>query len=109
MTRLTIAIAAAAALICLNVRPSHAQYTGNAPWCAVIELGTGDVEWDCEYATAEACAPNVVAGNRGFCNLNPYYVGGYSPQLPHQIVPAPHWRHYVRRHRHERRSPTTQP
>lgn len=98
MTRLTIAIAAAAALICLNVRPSQAQYTGNAPWCAVIELGSGDMEWDCQYPTVEACAPNVVAGNRGFCNPNPYDVAGRAPA---QIAPAPHWRHHVRRHRHE--------
>jgi len=27
----------------------------------------GDVERDCEYGSVAACAPNVVAGNRGFC------------------------------------------
>ncbi|HUD88037.1 MAG TPA: hypothetical protein VMR17_16455 [Xanthobacteraceae bacterium] len=34
-------------------------------------LGAGDMVWDCEYRTIEQCAPQVVAGNRGFCNLNP--------------------------------------
>jgi hypothetical protein len=38
-----------------------------------MEIGAGDVEWDCEYASVAACAPNVIAGNRGFCALNPYY------------------------------------
>ena len=29
--------------------------------------------WDCLYESAAECAPNVVAGNRGFCQHNPYY------------------------------------
>jgi hypothetical protein len=47
---------------------SHAA--GHAPWCAVVNLGMGDVSWDCRYRTVEECVPNVIAGNRGFCNLN---------------------------------------
>jgi hypothetical protein len=43
---------------------------GDAPWCAVINIGKG-VTWDCQYQTVEQCVPNVIAGNRGFCNLNP--------------------------------------
>jgi hypothetical protein len=50
--------------------PGHAAY-GDAPWCAVINFGRG-VYWDCQYQTEEQCAPNVIAGNRGFCNLNPW-------------------------------------
>ena len=42
-----------------------------APWCAVVNTGTGNVVWDCSYRSIEACRPNVLAGNRGFCNLNP--------------------------------------
>ena len=51
-----------------------AEY-GPAPWCAVVSIGTGGVYWDCQYASAAQCAPNVVAGNRGFCNPNPYFAG----------------------------------
>jgi hypothetical protein len=40
--------------------------SGDAPWCAVINIGVGDVSWDCRYRTVEECVPNVIAGNRGF-------------------------------------------
>jgi Protein of unknown function (DUF3551) len=56
-----------------------ARAHGNAPWCAVVAVGTGDVVWECQYQTIEACVPNVLAGNRGFCNHNPAYTGGASP------------------------------
>jgi len=82
------AVAGAAALLLLNVVPGHAGY-GDAPWCAVINVGTGEMYWDCQYQTFEACAPNVIAGNRGFCNVNPTY-------RPAAAVPA---NHRVRRHR----------
>ena len=59
-------------------KPALAQ-VGLAPWCAVINLGTGTVYWDCQYATLEQCVPNVLAGNRGFCNHNPR-LGWYAPQ-----------------------------
>ncbi len=52
---------------------------GDAPWCAVINIGTGEVYWDCQYRTVEECVPNVIAGNRGFCNVNPY---GPGPNVP---------------------------
>jgi hypothetical protein len=60
---------------------------GDAPWCAVLSIGSGEVYWDCEYRTVEECAPNVVAGNRGFCNLNPYGPG------PNASVAASRARH----------------
>ena len=66
-----------------------AQAYGNAPWCAVYNTGWGDVHWDCQYYSIESCRPNILAGNRGFCNPNPYYVR-----------PA---KRYVRRHRHRHR------
>ena len=74
MMRIVFAIAGVAATLCFAVSPSLAQSYGNAPWCAVVNIGAGDVYWDCQYRTFEACAPNIVAGNRGFCNLNPTYV-----------------------------------
>jgi hypothetical protein len=70
MRALTTAAIVAAATG-LSVSAGHAF--GNAPWCAVINVGVGDMEWDCEYQTVEQCVPNVLAGNRGFCNLNPYW------------------------------------
>src|SRR6516164_7417325 len=57
------------------------------PLCAVYSIGK-DAYWDCQYRTFEACYPNVIAGNRGFCNLNPW-------PGPSQVVP------YKLRKRHE--------
>ncbi len=89
MKRIVWVIAGAAALLFVEIPSGQAGY-GDAPWCAVINVGTGEMYWDCQYQTIEACAPNVVAGNRGFCNLNPTYV-------PAAAAPA---KHYVRRHSH---------
>jgi hypothetical protein len=72
MTRILPLIAATVPLF-LHASPGRAAYSGGAPWCAVVELGAGDVEWDCHYASVAVCAPNVIAGNRGFCAINPYY------------------------------------
>ena len=81
MMRIVFAVVSAAAMLCLAVSPSRAQsYYGNAPWCAVVNQGAGDVVWECEYRTAAQCAPNVIAGNRGFCNVNPYYTPGPAPR-----------------------------
>lgn len=94
MTRIALAIAPLTAIVFFTGAPANAQSYGNAPWCAVREIGTGEVQWDCEYSSAAECAPTVVAGNRGFCNLNPYlaYAPGPGPQ-PLRARP------YYRRHR----------
>src|ERR1700693_5708176 len=78
--------------VTLSMPPVRAQ-VGEAPWCAVISLGVGDVYWDCQYRSVEECVPNVLAGNRGFCNHNPSYVG--------ELVPV--HRHKVHRRRHVNR------
>lgn len=75
MMRMAFLIAAASVTLCFDALPSRAGTYGDAPWCAVRSLGTGDMEWDCEYASAAECAPTVTAGNKGFCNVNPYYAG----------------------------------
>ena len=49
---------------------SQSAKTYEAPWCAVISEGY----WDCRYHSIEECRPNVLAGNRGWCNPNPYFV-----------------------------------
>ena len=80
MTRALLAIGifitALSAPLMLGLSPASAR---EAPWCAVISMGRGSVYWDCRYSTLEACVPNVLAGNRGFCNNNPRYVGGDTP------------------------------
>jgi hypothetical protein len=72
---------------------ASAEY-GPAPWCAVISTGNGNVYWDCHYATVAECAPNVIAGNRGFCNPNPGFAGG-RPEEAHRCRTVRHhvWRH----------------
>jgi Protein of unknown function (DUF3551) len=78
MTRIALAIAALAATVCFDMPSSQAGTYGDAPWCAVQNVGMGEIVWDCEYATAAACAPAVLGGNRGFCNRNPYF--GQAPR-----------------------------
>jgi hypothetical protein len=65
---------AAGIVIAAAFAPPPAQ-AAEAPWCAVVNMGFGGVYWDCQYATIEACVPNVLAGNRGVCNPNPAYNG----------------------------------
>jgi hypothetical protein len=89
-TKLTIAAIVLAAATGLYAPPSYAF--GDAPWCAVINLGMGEIHWDCQYRTVEECRPNVVAGNRGFCNLNPYGPG------PNASAPASRARYHKHRH-----------
>lgn len=89
MTRFVLIIAAIASGLGLTVLPGSAQTTGNAPWCAVINIGTGEIVHECYYQTEEQCAPNVVAGNRGFCNVNPYY------RAPLALPPMRHSRRHM--------------
>jgi hypothetical protein len=74
MPKLTFAAAAVAAALaaatCFDV-PAASASGGNAPWCAVIDYGDGGVSWECNYRTFEECYPNVIAGNKGSCNVNP--------------------------------------
>ena len=89
LAKLTFGVAALAAATSFGTSPSHAY--GDAPWCAVINIGAGTVYWDCQYRTVEECVPNVLAGNRGFCNLNPW-------PGPSQVVPYTyqHQKRYAR-------------
>jgi Protein of unknown function (DUF3551) len=73
MTRTIFATVAALVGVLFCLQPAQAY---QAPWCAVIEMGLGSVYWDCQYRSIEECRPNVLAGNRGFCNPNPYFVAG---------------------------------
>ena len=70
MIRLFLVGATALASVAFSYHPTKAD---EAPWCAVINTGL-DVHWNCQYRSVEQCYPAVIAGNRGFCNPNPYYV-----------------------------------
>jgi hypothetical protein len=72
MRRILLAAAALSAVLLFTGRPALALY-GSAPWCAVLDTGSGSVQWECIYGSIESCRPNILAGNRGFCNPNPYY------------------------------------
>ena len=75
--RALIAAAAFVAAMGFDIPSGYASV--DAPWCAVKNFG-GDVVWDCEYRTVEECVPHVIAGDRSFCNLNPW---------PGPATPAP--------------------
>ena len=89
--RLSCAAAGLATALFAYTAPGYAGTIGNAPWCAVQDLGVGDIVWDCEYMTAAQCQPQVIAGNRGSCNLNPAWP---------QYQPYPPAARYHKRHRH---------
>jgi hypothetical protein len=93
--RTVILMLAGAALVAVTCFGAPASYAfGDAPWCAVISVGTGNMYWDCQYRTVEECVPNVLAGNRGFCSPNP--APGPSAEAR---VPYPHHRwHHPKRH-----------
>ena len=73
MTRMNLVAIAALAGACFGLQPAQAY---EAPWCAIIQNGTGSVYWDCQYSSFEQCyrKGNILAGNRGSCNPSPYYV-----------------------------------
>jgi hypothetical protein len=70
MTRSILLVGAALISVCSSSPKAEAS---EAPWCAVITIGEDAVQWDCRYHTFAECQPNVLAGNRGFCNPSPYY------------------------------------
>jgi len=80
MTRIIFAAVSFASLA-FGSLPATAGYD-EAPWCAVRGIGKG-VYWDCQYRTFEACRPTVLAGNRGWCNPNPYFVSDEPTTLRH--------------------------
>jgi hypothetical protein len=69
-------------------RAAAEQFEG--PWCAQAWLGSGGDIRDCHFRTFEECWPNVISGNRGFCNQNPRWAGWNAPVEP--------VRHHGKRH-----------
>jgi hypothetical protein len=68
----TILVATAIAVIASGIPRTGHAYDG--PWCAVTNVGRG-VHENCSMRTFEMCRLEVIAGNRGFCNPNPRWVG----------------------------------
>jgi uncharacterized protein DUF3551 len=73
---------AAIAIVAMSFDLRPAKASGDAPWCAVITLGEDVSYEDCRYRSFEECRPNVLAGNRGFCNPNPRYIGNNAAAKP---------------------------
>jgi len=73
LRRLLFVAALGAAALVFGVPASQAGTYGDEKWCAVTNDGGDAMNWDCEYATVLDCQPAVVAANRGFCAINPYY------------------------------------
>jgi hypothetical protein len=67
---------------------------GDDPWCAVIDYGDGGVSWQCDYRSFEECYPNVIAGNKGFCNVNPYGPGPSAAKATAHQRRMPHRPHH---------------
>jgi len=78
--RMLIAVAALAVGFCCASQPSEAAWP-IAPWCAVYTLGRGDVVSYCQYWSFEQCQPTVIAGTRGFCNINPAWPGTWEEAM----------------------------
>jgi Protein of unknown function (DUF3551) len=68
MTRMIFVAAAALGSLACGLQPAAAD---EASWCAVSKDGD---HWNCQYRSIEECRPSVLAGNRGWCNPNPYFV-----------------------------------
>jgi uncharacterized protein DUF3551 len=73
-----------AAVALMGVRATRAH---EGPWCAVVAIGGNNVVWNCQYQTFEECMPNVIAGNRGFCNRNPRWPADSQASAPSRHHP----------------------
>jgi hypothetical protein len=78
--RLAFAAALFSAALVFGASAGRASTDGDAPWCAVVDQGAGNLISQCFYETVAECQPHVLAGNRGFCQRNPYYQAAVPPQ-----------------------------
>ncbi len=72
MSRFLLALMCTLTALSIWSSSADAQYYGDAPWCAVVAATDGEMTWHCYYHSVEECQPHVLAGDRGFCNVNPY-------------------------------------
>jgi hypothetical protein len=81
--KLTIFAGLLAIILCFGIPVSPASAYGNEKWCLVTDQGGDNIVWDCEYETADDCAPAITAGSRGFCALNPSWRPNPNPSTQH--------------------------
>jgi hypothetical protein len=75
----TILLASAiAAGTLLGMQESRA-WDGNAPWCAVVNMGAGWVTERCYFYDFESCRREITGMSSGFCNHNPRFVPAQGP------------------------------
>jgi Protein of unknown function (DUF3551) len=86
MRTLILALALGSATLAMPAAPAAAQTAYYAPWCSQIpENGT-----ECSFASERQCL-ETIAGNGGYCELNPGFADG-SPFASERRV---------RHHRHD--------
>ena len=61
---------------------SPAQAYGDGPWCAVSSMGRGGAIERCDFTNFESCRMEIIAGNRGFCRQNGYFIA--RAEKPHK-------------------------
>lgn len=55
----------------LDLSRRQLSTTLRLPGARSFPRAPADVRWECIYRSIEECRPNVLTGNRGFCNPNP--------------------------------------
>lgn len=71
----TILFASAIAAGMLFGAGESRAWDGDAPWCAVVNMGSGWVTERCYFYDFESCRREITGMSSGFCNTNPRYVG----------------------------------
>jgi hypothetical protein len=51
-------VAVVLGLLGAELEPAFAQFYGPGPWCAVVNKGMGNMNWDCQYWSVQQCVPN---------------------------------------------------
>jgi hypothetical protein len=81
MKLILASVAAAIAILSVNVEPASAQPGGTRnPFCIRDGIG-GPGSWDCSYHTWQQCIASV-QGAGGICQANPWYEGPRPRQRP---------------------------
>ena len=75
MRLLSLGLALAAAIAVASCAAAGSGRIPEGPYCALTDMGFGNVTENCYMRSLDACRSEVIAGNRGFCRPNPRYVG----------------------------------
>jgi hypothetical protein len=44
-----LTVAAVLGFLAAGLAPASVQFYGPGPWCAVVNVGMGNMQWDCQY------------------------------------------------------------